>query len=257
MQKRTNNTTKAANNVAFYDLDSSKNRAKKGRKKDPNSKAGQLRAKRRKKAYEKNYDKRVAPLNSYNKRCAEDIAESERLVFEQFDFKGLLEVDEIVKRDLRGIRLTPVERSQRILEYMNLLRDGYSLVEAEKKFKEKYQCTDKVAYKWRAEALAMLDKYTLKDAEKVRSQQILRLENLLQKAVERNDLKTANSICETINKVCGLYDKKAEVVVAPVVHFSFGGDSNIQTSITQVPEAIAEVDTEIIDELNAYNIDDE
>ena len=111
-----------------------------------------------------------------------------------------------------------------------------------------FQCSQGTAVKFRKEALEVLDRYTIKDCEKMRSQQIMRLEGLLTQAIENEDLKTANSIIDTINKVAGLYNKPPEVVVAPVMSFSFGDDKTTIINNNENEET-AEIILDAVDDI--------
>ena len=147
-------------------------------------------------------------------------------VVDNYDFSSdstEFDIPEPVKKYTRTDKL-PVKRADRIAYFLDLMKCGYGQREAQKMFMKHFQCSQGTAVKFRKEALEVLDRYTIKDCEKMRSQQIMRLEGLLTQAIENEDLKTANSIIDTINKVAGLYNKPPEVVVAPVMSFSFGDD---------------------------------
>lgn len=147
-------------------------------------------------------------------------------VVDNYDFSSdstEFDIPEPQKKYTRTDKL-PVKRADRIAYFLDLMKCGYGQREAQKMFMQHFQCSKGCAVNYRKEALEVLERYTIKDCEKMRSQQIMRLEGLLTQAIANEDLKTANSIIDTINKVAGLYNKPPEVVVAPVMSFSFGDD---------------------------------
>lgn len=176
---------------------------------------------------------------------------------DNYDFSSDSVPDDVPEPKYKRKRLDkfPVKKADMTAYFLDLLKVGHSQREAVKLFIEKYKCSYNVAYRCRNEALEVLDKYTIKDCEKLRSQQIMRLENLLVKAIDNEDLKTANSIIDTINKVAGLYNKAPDVVVAPVLSFSFGDDKTTIIDTKDTNEEEAEVILDAVDEIkNKLNI---
>lgn len=50
-----------------------------------------------------------------------------------------------------------------------------------------------------------------KREEGMKEKNLARLEHLYKRAIERDDIKTANQLIETMNKMCGVYKEKIEV----------------------------------------------
>ena len=125
-------------------------------------------------------------------------------------------------RNLRN--RTDVEYLMYMDKWFELLGQGYNAIDGAKKFQEDFPEVplDK-AREMRKIALKQIQDMVLDDAEAFREKQINRLDNLLQKAIDKGDLKTANKIMDTMNKTAGLY-RDTSVTVAPVLQFQFGDE---------------------------------
>lgn len=145
--------------------------------------------------------------------------------------------------------------------YMEGFKKGVNTTALIEQFMDKYGTDRSCALKWRNKALEALSQYAVKDAEKIRGVQMERLEYIYNLAVENHQLKTAQSILDTMNKLMGLY-KDSTVIVQPVTQFNFGDDKTIR--ITQnpyaheldgveTPEDINAKANEIMEDLNAFN----
>lgn len=118
--------------------------------------------------------------------------------------------------------------------YIKGFREGIPTSKLVADFSTEFGTSRDVAQVWRDKALEALSHYAVKDAEQVRSIQMERLEHIYNLAVERQQLKTAQSILDTMNKLMGLY-KDTTMIIQPVTEFNFGGDDNKTIRITQNP----------------------
>ena len=123
-------------------------------------------------------------------------------------------------------------------------------------FTEKFGASRDVAQVWRNKALEALSHYAVKDAEQVRAVQMERLEHIYSMAVEARQLKTAQSILDTINKLMGLY-KDTTMIIQPVTEFKFGDDNAIKITANPYSDELSDVSTpEEINDKAQYIIDD-
>lgn len=150
--------------------------------------------------------------------------------------------------------LSPVDKAKRFEAVLQLVKKGMPAMEIDKHIAEEYGVCEHTAQTWRSKAMSLLNEYVIKDAETIRSQQMLRLEGILNKAIENNELKTANSIIETMNKVAGLYNQKPDNIIAPVISFKFSGMEDISEPV--VNEKIMNVVKNIEDGDIAEDISD-
>lgn len=129
---------------------------------------------------------------------------------------------------------TDVEYLMYMDKWFELLGQGYNALDGAKKFQEFYpEVPLSKAQDLRKIALKQIKDMVLADAEAFREKQINRLDNLLQKAIDKGDLKTANKIMDTMNKTAGLY-RDTNVTVAPVLQFQFGDEPAPMKIITTV-----------------------
>ena len=145
--------------------------------------------------------------------------------------------------------------------YMEGFKKGVNTTALIEQFMDKFGTERRDAVIWRNKALEALSQYAAKDAEQIRGVQMERLEYIYNLAVENHQLKTAQSILDTMNKLMGLY-KDSTVIVQPVTQFNFGDDKTIR--ITQnpyaheldgveTPEDIEAKAKDIMEDLNAFN----
>lgn len=172
-------------------------------------------------------------------RINREKAEARKTAMEQF----MAELTPEEKRQLKSdalktqANLTPVERAVRVKYVLDLFKKGYSGSEITAKYMEDFQCGKYHADYWRKEAMQALAEYTLKDAESLKNVQLMRLEGILRDALEANDYKAANSILETINKLCNLY-KREDAPVQNITEFHFGGDNALKDKVISVIENV-------------------
>lgn len=129
---------------------------------------------------------------------------------------------------------TDVEYLMYMDKWFELLGQGYNAIDGAKKFNEEFpEVPMNKARDMRKIALKQIKDMVLADAEAFREKQINRLDNLLQKAIDKGDLKTANKIMDTMNKTAGLY-RDTNVTVAPVLQFQFGDEPSPMKIIATV-----------------------
>lgn len=119
--------------------------------------------------------------------------------------------------------ISTTDSKARNIYVANLIKKGWGSSDINHHLQEKYNISEVAAnkiYRRTVEWLCLYD--TSKFVEEVRATQMARLEHILQKAMERDDYKTANSIIETINKTCKLYDTVQRVELTnSTVQFKF------------------------------------
>lgn len=187
----------------------------------------------------KQHNQYVAWNKARAARINKDKAEARKTAMEQFMAELTPEEKKAIETADRKIHseLTPVERAVRVKYVLDLFKKGYSGSEITAKYMEDFHCGKSHANYWRKEAMQALAEYTLKDAESLKNVQLMRLEGILRDALEANDYKAANSILETINKLCNLY-KREDAPVQNITEFHFGGDNALKDKVISVIENV-------------------
>lgn len=135
-------------------------------------------------------------------------------------------------------KISQADEYDRIMYLLNLFSKGYNSLECQEMFLEHFPKLERATYYyWRKKAMQEIEKRRERSAQEIVNKQMLRLDNILQMALDRNDYKAANQIIDTMNKTLGVYNVKQEVTVQPITHFSFGNDVP-QTTITAIKDAI-------------------
>lgn len=105
-----------------------------------------------------------------------------------------------------------METKRRKKEVLKKYRSGWSRKKISDWMEEEYNISQVQAYKIIHDAILDLCESTKDvDMEEIRSAQLERAEELLQKANEKNDLKTAIKAQDMINRLNGLYVEKQEI----------------------------------------------
>lgn len=129
------------------------------------------------------------------------------------------------------------ERKVRLQYIASQFRKGKSKLSIAEDIAQKWDIKPQAAAIWIRETykyMASGDEAFIKNLRRI---QLERLEYMLQKAIEKEDWKTANSIADTINKTFALYEIKTKVELSDnVIHFKFGG-----TDITNQPQEADQV----------------
>lgn len=110
---------------------------------------------------------------------------------------------------------------------------------------------------WRNKAEKALAKWAVGDIDKVRQKQMMRLDYLLEKLIEREDYRGAKEVIETQNKLMNLYDK-GTVILPIMTEFKFGEgfEPNFVISGDTSSNAVV-VDTEATSEDISFDINGE
>ena len=151
--------------------------------------------------------------------------------------------------------------------YMDGFKRGVNTSKLIDEFVEKYGVDKRTALIWRNKTLEALSFYAVKDADQIRNIQMERLEHIYNLAVEARQLKTAQSILDTMNKLAGLY-KENNIIINPVTEFSFGGVDNKKIIVSKNPydrelrgvDGVDEINAkaeEIIEDLNGFKWSEE
>lgn len=163
---------------------------------------------------------------------------------------------------------TPEERQVAYYRYyFDGFKRGVNTTKLISEFAEKYGVEKSTALLWRNKSLEAMSFYAVKDADQIRTIQMERLEHIYNMAVEARQLKTAQSILDTMNKLAGLY-KENNIIINPVTEFSFGGVDNKKIVISKNPyehelDGVVDVDDinakaeEIIEDLNGFKWSEE
>lgn len=106
-------------------------------------------------------------------------------------------------------------------DVLRLLQMGEHCEDITVALMDKYGYTQRSAEdiikKANADMAAKYEKY----ANKVANQNIKRLNNIIEEAYDDNDLKTALSAIDTLNKTCGVYTQKLEVSTPDKISITF------------------------------------
>lgn len=167
--------------------------------------------------------------------------------------KPIKDIDEPVKKREQRILNLVQNRGKRVPEAVNvdyklamfkLLSGGYTNAEVCRKFQEQFpEMSDSQAEHWRRQALKEIRKAFNDRADSFRSQQIHRLEGILQQALDNHDLKNALKAVDIMNKTVGFY-RENEPQAAVQVTFQFGDSPQPQQIITVTPQTGIEEDSE-------------
>lgn len=130
-----------------------------------------------------------------------------------------------VKKSMNNfVNYTPQEQLQRLNYWLKGMTEAKPMAELIKGFMEEYGAkTKQVCMYWRNRALEYLTSTQDKDIEHFRAVQQERLTDLYKRCLEANQLKTAESVLDTLNKLMGVY-KQDNIIVAPVTQFNFGDE---------------------------------
>lgn len=117
--------------------------------------------------------------------------------------------------------------SDKVAEIAKLLAMGKSQKQIRVELSEKYNCTEQVIHIQIKQAIKAMQSSIEKRLDYVVALQRERLENILYGAVEKKDFATAQKIIDTMNRLYGIYEHKANIKVdAPNIKFSFGNITN-------------------------------
>lgn len=113
------------------------------------------------------------------------------------------------------------------------------------KLVEKYNMTTRQAYRYIRTAYQQAIELSEKEIVTLKMIQLGRLEHLMDRALKRNDIKSAVAVIDTINKLYGLYDQKVKVeITKDVIQFKF---ANTPTGEEVTDVKYEEVADDIVD----------
>lgn len=116
------------------------------------------------------------------------------------------------EKTIRKMERPTMETKRRKKEVLQKYRAGWSRKKIADWLEEQYNIGATQAYKIIHDAILDLCESTKDvDMEEIRTSQLERAEELLEKANERNDLKTAIKAQDMINRLNGLYVEKQEI----------------------------------------------
>lgn len=138
-------------------------------------------------------------------------------------------------------KVTKTEMEARKRWVAGLFRKGFSKTQVTEKIEEKYGVKPCQAAIYCREAYKYLKENEDAFVKNLRKIQLERLENMLSQAMDRGDLKTANDICNTINKTFGLYETKIKAdITSNVIRFQFDEGVDVPDENNEVEEDMDE-----------------
>jgi len=127
------------------------------------------------------------------------------------------------KREMPNPRL---ETKRRKNEIIDKLSEGFSRRKVVLWIMDRYELSEGESYRLVREALKDIQESTKDfDITDLRTEYVERINSWIEKAIEKNDMKTALKCQEMLNKINQLYVEKQEVTVTnDVIKFNFGTD---------------------------------
>ena len=119
-----------------------------------------------------------------------------------------------------------LETKRRKNEIIDKLSEGLSRRKVVLLIMDRYELSEGEAYRLVREALKDIQESTKDfDITDLRNEYVERINSWIEKAIEKNDMKTALKCQEMLNKINQLYVEKQEVTVTnDVIKFNFGTD---------------------------------
>lgn len=119
-----------------------------------------------------------------------------------------------------------LETKRRKNEIIDKLSEGFSRRKVVLWIMDRYDISEGESYRLVREALKDIQESTKDfDITDLRTEYIERINSWIEKAIEKNDMKTALKCQEMLNKINQLYVEKQEVTVTnDVIKFNFGTD---------------------------------
>lgn len=145
-------------------------------------------------------------------------------------------------------KLSQEEKEHRLQYIAGLLRKGWSKLTITEHLSELWGIKRQASANWLKKTYAYMNKGDENFIKNLRRIQLERLELMLQKAMEGNNWKVANSIAETINKTFSLYEIKTKVEITDnVIRFKFN-DGNVENPYKEIDTELTEEEEEIIND---------
>lgn len=104
------------------------------------------------------------------------------------------------------------ETKRRKLEVMEMVRNGVSKTKIKTYLKDKYDISDKTAYKIVHDALADLNEaYSNIDIGELKAEYAERIESLVESSMSKGDINSALKAQDMLNKLFGLYTENKNI----------------------------------------------
>jgi hypothetical protein len=136
------------------------------------------------------------------------------------------------------------EKENRYQYIAGLFRKGWSKLSITEHLSELWGIKKQASANWIKQTYKYINSNDESFVKNLRRIQLERLELMLQKAMEKEDWKVANTIADTINKTFSLYEIKQKIEITDnVIRFKFGEANenaykNIDTELTDEQEKI-------------------
>lgn len=115
------------------------------------------------------------------------------------------------------------------------------------KLVEKYNMTTRQAYRYIRTAYQQAIELSEKEIVTLKMIQLGRLEHLMDRALKRNDIKSAVAAADTINKLYGLYDQKVKVeITKDVIQFKFANTPGEEVTDVKYEEVVDDIVEDIV-----------
>lgn len=116
------------------------------------------------------------------------------------------------------------------------------------KLVEKYNMTTRQAYRYIRTAYQQAIELSEKEIVTLKMIQLGRLEHLMDRALKRNDIKSAVAAADTINKLYGLYNQKVKVeITKDVIQFKFANTPTGEVTDVKYEEVVDDIVEDIVD----------
>lgn len=141
-------------------------------------------------------------------------------------------------------KMSKEEKENRYQYIAGLFRKGWSKLSITEHLSELWGIKKQASANWIKQTYKYINSNDESFVKNLRRIQLERLELMLQKAMEKEDWKVANTIADTINKTFSLYEIKQKIEITDnVIRFKFGEANenaykNIDTELTDEQEKI-------------------
>lgn len=148
-------------------------------------------------------------------------------------------------------RISKAERTNRLQYIAGLFRKGQSKLTISETIQKEWGIKGTAAAIWIRETYKYLNSGDEAFIKNLRRIQLERLEYLLMKTIEKGDYKTANQICDTINKTFALYEIKQKVELSGdnIIQFKFA-DGPVENPYKEIDSTLNDDDEAIIEAAN-------
>ena len=122
---------------------------------------------------------------------------------------------------------------------------------------DKYEMSNRQAYMYIRDAYEYSTELSDKQILALKTLQLGRLEHIMDRALKRNDLKTAVTAADTINKLYGLYDNKVKVeITKDIIQFKFADQPTADEKPIDVEYEEIDSEKEVIRALGEIMVED-